>query len=156
MRYSQETPRCCDSAVYCPWIKFKVDNIDFYLDGLYHPPKPIYQVNDFVQFFELSVDSISSLSQNCTVVVAGDVNQLSDNCFTDLGSVRITGGGGGGGEGGGLNPPSYFVDSPSYFKYWTPGGVEKTPPITRNTFGVTNPNFFRNFIFIVHQITTAF
>ena len=84
-----------DSAVYCPpsdnqlfellWIKCKVDSIDFYLGGLYHPPKPIYQVNDFVQFVESSVDSINNLSQNCTVTIAGDVNQLSDNCFTDLG-----------------------------------------------------------------------
>ena len=35
--------------------------------------------------FNHFVNSISSLSQNCTVVVAGNVNQLSGNCFTDLG-----------------------------------------------------------------------
>ena len=53
---------CVDFAVYCPpgdnqlfelfWIKFKVDAIDFYLGGLYHPSKPIYPVNDFVHFFQ--------------------------------------------------------------------------------------------------------
>ena len=93
-----------DSAVYRPpfdnnnsqfellWIKLAINNSDCFLGALYHPPKPIYQVNDFCNFLDKSLDSVNSVSHNSMVILAGDFNQLPDSKLTDLGlslSVHI-------------------------------------------------------------------
>ena len=60
------------------WLKLEWNNSLIILAVVYHPPKPIYDVQVFKDFLINSVDDITVNEPNCTVLSAGDFNQLQD------------------------------------------------------------------------------
>ena len=72
------------------WIKLSSKNgfelNSFFIGGIYHPPKPIYNTNELCSFITSSVEFILSIDSNqCNIIVAGDTNNLNDDVFTDSG-----------------------------------------------------------------------
>ena len=91
-----------DSNIYNPlgdyntfeilWVKCKINSVDCFIAGLYHPPKPLYPVPDLFNFLSCTIDSIVDNYTNSCIVIAGDCNTLSDSSFFDLGlllSVKV-------------------------------------------------------------------
>jgi len=48
----------------------------------YHPPKPSYDLESFLDYIEATVDEISRVSPTSETVMVGDFNQLSDTVLT--------------------------------------------------------------------------
>ena len=47
--------------------------------ALYHPPRPIYVTNDLIDYIEVSVMHIQQNFTAAHIILAGDLNQMSDN-----------------------------------------------------------------------------
>ena len=45
---------------------------------IYHPPRPIYDVNEFTSFLQSNIDYFSNIYVNATIVLCGDFNGLCD------------------------------------------------------------------------------
>ena len=74
------------------WVKCKINSVDCFIAGLYHPPKPLYPVPDLFNFLSCTIDSIVDNYTNSCIIIAGDCNTLSDSSFFDLGlllSVKV-------------------------------------------------------------------
>ena len=55
---------------------------DLFVGGVYHPPKPCYDVDSFLDYLEATVDEISFKFPTSEIVMVGDFNQLSDTAVT--------------------------------------------------------------------------
>jgi len=55
---------------------------DLFVGVVYHPPKPSYDVESFLDYLEAAVNDIVCKFQNSAIVMAGDFNQLSDTDLT--------------------------------------------------------------------------
>ena len=49
-----------------------------FIGAVYHPPRPQYSTQQFLQYIECCLDELSSLQPAASIVLAGDFNQLSD------------------------------------------------------------------------------
>ena len=59
------------------WVKVNTPGRVVYIGAIYHPPKPIYQVDDLMDQIERSVEELAVADSGALIVLAGDVNQLS-------------------------------------------------------------------------------
>jgi len=50
-----------------------------FIAALYHPPKPMYDTEALLEYVKACVEEVSRLFLTAHIVVAGDVNQLSNN-----------------------------------------------------------------------------
>ena len=60
------------------WIRVQMHDRDYFVGGIYHPPKPLYQTSALLDCIEASVDTLAAAYPNATVVLAGDFNGLDD------------------------------------------------------------------------------
>jgi len=58
------------------WVKVTQGCEITFVGALYHPPKPLYATNDLLDYVEAAV---SHMQHDAHLVLAGDLNQLSDN-----------------------------------------------------------------------------
>lgn len=58
------------------WIVVNYTHRPMIIGGLYHPPKPLYDIGLFFNFIESSVDDLLLKYPNALLVLAGDYNQL--------------------------------------------------------------------------------
>ena len=56
---------------------------DLFVGVVYHPPKPSYDVESFLDYLEAAVDEILCKFPTSAIVMAGDFNQLSDTDLTE-------------------------------------------------------------------------
>ena len=59
------------------WIKVSTPGRAVYIGALYHPPKPIYRVEDLMDQIERSVEELAAEDSGSLIVLAGDINQLN-------------------------------------------------------------------------------
>ena len=60
------------------WSHVQYNNKTFICGVLYHPPKPIYQTDAFVEFLTNSIDFICLTYPNASIMLCGDFNALDD------------------------------------------------------------------------------
>ena len=60
------------------WLRILWKDMYLILAGIYHPPKPIYSVNDFTHFVESNVENVCNLYPGDDIFLCGDFNQLDD------------------------------------------------------------------------------
>jgi len=70
------------------WLKNKLHNTCYFLLALYHPPKPIYLTSDLLLHISATIDIITSDYCDSNIVVAGDLNQLSNDSHSDIGLIN--------------------------------------------------------------------
>ena len=58
------------------WCKMARRNSEFYIASVYHPPNPIYNANELLNFISDSCDRALSCDSSAKFIIAGDVNQL--------------------------------------------------------------------------------
>ena len=63
------------------WLRIHTEQSSFIIGAIYHPPKPLYDTKDFMDYLTSTLDFFMSSHPNSSVILAGDLNQLSD---TDL------------------------------------------------------------------------
>ena len=61
----------------------------FFIGGLYHPPKPIYELDTLTSYLEETLDSISAQPQDSTILLAGDFNRLPSQLLLQMGLHAI-------------------------------------------------------------------
>jgi len=83
-------PTLCESPVVKTadtyellWIKLEAYKPPIFIGSVYHPPKPIYNTNSFVDYLEATIDVINSTSPSSLIILAGDLNQLSDDLIVE-------------------------------------------------------------------------
>ena len=59
-----------------------------YVGALYHPPRPLYSMDSLLQYVESCVANILRQSPAASVILAGDLNQLSDTAI-ELSLIHI-------------------------------------------------------------------
>jgi len=69
------------------WLKIKLHNTYYFLLALYHPPKPLYLISDLLLYIGATIDIITSDYCDSIIVVAGDLNPLSNDSLCDLGLI---------------------------------------------------------------------
>jgi len=65
------------------WIKLDAYKPPIFIGSIYHPPKPIYNTNSFVDYLEATIDVINSTFPSSLIILAGDLNQLSNNLILE-------------------------------------------------------------------------
>jgi hypothetical protein len=61
------------------WVKVNQGNDVTFFGALYHPPKPIYETNELLDYIEASVAYMQQNFAEAHIILAGDLNQMSDN-----------------------------------------------------------------------------
>jgi len=63
------------------WLSITRSSLTYLCRVLYHPPKPIYNKNDFLAYLEASVDEIhqTAVPAIANIYLAGDFNELTDD-----------------------------------------------------------------------------
>ena len=61
------------------WVKVNHGSDVTFVGALYHPPKPLYGTNDLLDYIEASVVRIQQDFPAAHLMLAGDLNQISDN-----------------------------------------------------------------------------
>src|SRR6201996_4637763 len=64
------------------WVSFCMDNIVFYLAGVYHPPKPVFSIECLKTALTQDIDFIHSIPGNLNIILAGDFNSFAIDFFT--------------------------------------------------------------------------
>ena len=59
------------------WCKVTTPNSQFFAASVYHPPDPIYEPADLLNFLSETCDQILHDDPNAKIVIAGDTNQLN-------------------------------------------------------------------------------
>src|SRR6218665_3618241 len=59
------------------WVRISTEGGTVLVGALYHPPKPIYAVDDLMDFIERSLDELLTAKGEVAVVLGGDFNQLN-------------------------------------------------------------------------------
>jgi len=59
-------------------VKVRCGIRDVVIGALYHPPSPIYKVNTLLDYIETSLDDIAVRFAGAIIILAGDLNTLSD------------------------------------------------------------------------------
>ena len=58
------------------WCKITTHNSEYYVACVYHPPDPIYDANDLLEFISDACDQILLDDPNTKIAIAGDINKL--------------------------------------------------------------------------------
>jgi Reverse transcriptase (RNA-dependent DNA polymerase) len=85
------------------WIKISRGSDMTFIGALYHPPVPIYQTKSLIEYIEATVLRMQLYHKHARIIVAGDLNQMSDvtSQFRFI-SASTT-------QGSSLGPASYVV-----------------------------------------------
>ena len=67
------------------WVSFEYGTRRCYIGALYHPPAPIYKMDDLRDAIERTLEGIFNQSGDSLVVLGGDFNKLQDEYFLSLG-----------------------------------------------------------------------
>lgn len=59
------------------WVKIEFPTKTFILGGIYHPPSPMYNTIEFLDYIENTAGYLGVTHPGSTIVVAGDVNTLN-------------------------------------------------------------------------------
>ena len=59
------------------WCKITTPNSEFFAASVYHPPDPIYEPADLLNFLSETCDQILHDDPNAKIVIAGDINRLN-------------------------------------------------------------------------------
>ena len=79
----------CDETMELIWVTFRNADRDCFICGIYHPPKPIYQVNCLLQQLGSNLEYIFKDFPMALVAITGDFNQLPDNDIQNFGMLRV-------------------------------------------------------------------
>ena len=60
----------------CLWAKVSTSNSVFYTAVVYHPPEPLYDANNLIDFLANTCNDILASDPNSKLVICGDLNQL--------------------------------------------------------------------------------
>ena len=60
------------------WIRIDFNNTNILCCVVYHPPKPIYDVKEFILCLSTTMDDLLLSKPSSMVMLAGDLNQLTD------------------------------------------------------------------------------
>jgi len=60
------------------WLKVQCSSQSVVVGALYHPPKPIYEADKLLEYMEASLDIFMTQYPDGVVILAGDLNTLSD------------------------------------------------------------------------------
>ncbi|EDO43665.1 predicted protein, partial [Nematostella vectensis] len=55
---------------------------EFYAASVYHPPNPVYDAAELLDFMSDTCDQILLENPNAKIIIAGDINQLNISEFT--------------------------------------------------------------------------
>ena len=71
------------------WVKSPLGGSPLFICAVYHPPKPVYSAEGFLNHIESTI--ATSVAENVKVVLllAGDFNQLPDAAITALGLISF-------------------------------------------------------------------
>jgi len=58
------------------WVRI---GLNLFISALYHPPRPLYSSSELLEYIENCVSEITHDFPLADIVIAGDLNQLSDN-----------------------------------------------------------------------------
>ena len=61
------------------WVKVDRDHDVIFVGALCHPPKPLYATNELLDYIEASVAYLQQHFADAHLILAGDLNQMSDN-----------------------------------------------------------------------------
>ena len=67
------------------WLRVNYNKKQYIFGGLYHPPKPIYKTDDFLQYISKTMDEIFVLPGKPHIVLAGDFNLIPMNTIPAMG-----------------------------------------------------------------------
>ena len=69
----------------------KISNafLTYYVIGVYHPPKPLYQSSALLDYLSNIIDTIANVDAKAAVILTGDFNQLGDESFKDMGLLSL-------------------------------------------------------------------
>ena len=72
-------------------MKTIINDNDCYVGALYHPPRPMYNVNTFLAHIEKSLEAIQQASSGKApdIISEGDSNQLDNNDLFGLGQQTV-------------------------------------------------------------------
>src|SRR6218665_2976754 len=60
------------------WVRVMMPRGPVLIGALYHPPKPIYQTDTLIEQLERNVELLARDYQDALIILAGDLNQMSD------------------------------------------------------------------------------
>ena len=64
------------------WVHVQAQCHEMFVGALYHPPKPLYNSTELLDYTERGVEALSSVFPDATIVLAGDFNTLE--CDSEL------------------------------------------------------------------------
>lgn len=118
-----KTPSHALSNFEILWVKFTVLSNQYFLCGIYHPPKPVYSVEAFQAILTADIDFIMQDSFNPTIIIGGDFNSFNCEFLTvDLGLFYLTTGP----THGPNTLDKFFVSNPDLFYANTQKSLLKT------------------------------
>lgn len=59
------------------WCKITTSNSEFHVAVVYHPPDPVYDTIDLLNFMSDTCDEILCSEPNAKIIIAGDINKLN-------------------------------------------------------------------------------
>ena len=76
-----------NDAIELLWVVLEINGRSCYVGAVYHPPKPIYLIDDLHTALEGSLEEIFMHHGDSLVILAGDFNQLLEQFITSMGLV---------------------------------------------------------------------
>ncbi|PFX32709.1 hypothetical protein AWC38_SpisGene2368 [Stylophora pistillata] len=70
------------------WCKILPPNSEYYVASVYHPPDPIYDTWELLDFISNSCDEVLHNDPNAKIIIAGDINQLNIGEFIEQHSMQ--------------------------------------------------------------------
>ena len=83
-----EPPELADRIYELLWIKLTLNDKIFYIGGIHHPPKPLYQTNVYLGIIGSVIEQIIDMPEASTIILAGDFNQIEDNQIESFGLIN--------------------------------------------------------------------
>jgi len=67
----------CDDPKYeTQWVEIELNGLLYVYINVYHPPKPVYNIQTFIEFLQTNIDNIMTLDSKSIIIMCGDFNQL--------------------------------------------------------------------------------
>ncbi|EDO37962.1 predicted protein [Nematostella vectensis] len=70
------------------WCIITTPNSEFYAASIYHPPNPVYDAAELLDFMSDTCDQILLENPNAKIIIAGDINQLNIITVPPLAPVK--------------------------------------------------------------------
>ena len=77
---------CNDDSIYeVLWIKLQNQGCTSFIGALYHPPKPLYRTDDFLEYLHRTVEQLIDEPGDSVIILGGDFNQIPHFAISALG-----------------------------------------------------------------------